>query len=104
MNEQDWRAVLPDVNEEDVEQAIRWCQDIVNCLVRYAGKTQEEAERIVVSSYISKFLDEDPDYIFREIPYYWAMELLYGRGNALWYKDEKLWPPPSDYQLPESDE
>lgn len=102
MNAEDWRTLLPDVDEEDVEQAVLWCQDIVACLVKYAGKTQKEAERLVVSSYIPEFLNDEVDYVFREVPYYWAMVLLYGRSNQLWYKDEDLWPPPDDYREPYS--
>jgi hypothetical protein len=101
MNEENWRALLPDVDKEYIEQAILWCQDIVNCLVRYAGKKQKEAEQLVASSYIPEFLNKDAGYVFHEIPYYWAMELLYGRSNELWYKDKKLWPPPSNYRFPE---
>ncbi len=102
MNEQDWRALLRSVDEKYIEQAVLWCQDIVNCLVRYAGKTRKEAERLVASSYIPKFFNDDACYVFREVPYYWAMTLLYGRSNPQWYKDEKLWPPPSDYRAPYS--
>jgi hypothetical protein len=102
MNEQNWRALLPDVDDEYIEQAVLWCQDIVNCLVRYAGRTQKEAEQLVASSYIPEFLNEHVGDVFREIPYYWAMVLLHGRSNQQWYKDKNLWPPPSDYHIPQS--
>jgi hypothetical protein len=100
MNARDWRELLSDVDEKYIEQAVLWCQDIVNCLVRYAGRTREEAEQLVSSSYIPQFLNEDVNYVFHEIPYYWAMVLLYGRSNLQWYKDKKLWPPPDDYSIP----
>lgn len=50
MNVQGWRELLSDVDEEHIEQAVLWCQDIVNCVVRYGGKTREEAEQLVVFS------------------------------------------------------
>ena len=100
MNAQNWCELLSGVDEEYIAQAVLWCQDIVNCLVRYGGKTREEAERLVASSYIPEFLVEDVGYVFHEIPYYWAMVLLYGRSNPQWYKDKKLWPPPHDYGIP----
>jgi hypothetical protein len=100
MNVQGWRELLSDVDEEHIEQAVIWCQDIVNCVVRYGGKTREEAEQLVVSSFISGFLNEDIGYVFHEVPYYWAMVLLHARSNQQWYKDRKLWPPPDDYRIP----
>lgn len=100
MNAEDWRILLPRVDEKYIEQAICWCQDIASCLVKYVGKTEEEAEQAVASSYIPQFLNEDVGYVFHEIPYYWAMELLYGRSNPQWHKDKNLWPPPGDYRVP----
>jgi len=100
MNAQDWRALLPHVSGEYVEQAVLWCQDIVDCLVKYAGEAREEAEQFVRASYIIEFLNEDVHYVFRDKPYYWAMTLLYGRANPQWYQDKTLWPPPNDYHGP----
>ena len=100
MNEQDWRKVLSNVDKENIEQTILWCQDIVNCLVRYGGKTQREAEQLVVTSFVPGRLSGDVSLIFHEIPYYWAMFLLHQDGNEQWYKDRKLWPPPDDYRIP----
>jgi hypothetical protein len=72
-------------------------QLIVECLVRYAGFDQQDAEQRVAQSTL--FRDESAlDIVLHEEPYFWAMELAHGRSdpNNYWFHDSRLWPPPPE--------
>ncbi len=69
--------------------------EIVRCLMQYGNIPQDEAQRLVEHSRILEYDNErGRTLIFHEVPYYYAMELLYGHTNPQWYKDPALWPPP----------
>ena len=73
-------------------------QEIFLCLVRYGGLSEEEARQKVNTDSLFELKNEMKlMLIFHEEPYYWAMGMLYGRSNPLWYKDPELWPPPAEY-------
>ena len=70
--------------------------EIVRCLVQYGGLPEDEAQHLVERSRVLEYDTEmGRSLIFHEIPYYYAMELLYGRTNPQWYKNPTLWPPPA---------
>jgi hypothetical protein len=70
--------------------------EIIVCLVRFGKLSREKAEELLIESKLLNNIKED-SVIFHEYPYYWAMQLLYGKSNPEWYLDQKLWPPPEDY-------
>jgi hypothetical protein len=71
--------------------------EIVKCLVSYGNITQEDAEKMLTTSSIYPMLtrsDDDIGILDHEIPYYWAMHILYAKEKPDWYQDRNLWPPP----------
>lgn len=72
--------------------------DILYCLATYGGLPNEEAERVLSETTLLDVKTQlDRDMLFRELPYYWAMELLYAEKFPNWHRDPELWPPPKDY-------
>jgi len=73
----------------------KYRNDIIQCLIRYGGLSEEEACQRLDESKLLKFEDEDEQELFyHEVPYYWAIGLLHGRNNPKWRLDPALWPPP----------
>lgn len=81
-----------------VDQKLQeYCNKIVQCLVRYGGLEEVEAQRLVHESEICEPKTEMArNMLFHELAYYWAMELLYASDNPYWWKDPALWPPPKE--------
>jgi len=74
-----------------------FCQEIVECLVKYGSLDESVAKEMVSGSKICEVNSEmQENLLFHETPYYWAMTLLYP-DNPYWYQDSKLWPPPKEY-------
>jgi len=72
--------------------------DVLYCLVKYGGLTRELAGKIVADSKLFEFdSPNEREMLFHELPYYWAMQLLYGKEFPEWHEDPELWPPPQDY-------
>ena len=72
--------------------------DMLYCLVKYAHLSREDAEALVAKSRLLEFdTPEEREALLHELPYYWAMQLLYGKEFPEWHKDPELWPPPPDY-------
>jgi hypothetical protein len=78
-----------------------YCCDIVECLVTYCGKTDEEALQLVNIIWKDGPIFDEYDLRLHEFPYYWAMGIAHhpvlGDDNPDWYHDRKLWPPPPEY-------
>jgi hypothetical protein len=91
---------IPQISGIDVEQELRiYTSEIKRLLIKY-GKTKDlEAERLINESGLFVDLDTEEDilYLFHEIPYYWAMELIHGSKNPKWFLDPELWPPPDNH-------
>ena len=73
------------------------CSEIKNILVEVCGKTEEEAVGLIGKFWKNRDdLDDDP-LVYEELPYYYAMSIIYGADNPRWYKDPNLWPPPKKW-------
>ena len=74
----------------------KYADMVVACLVKYGGLNESDARALVDELPI--IFKPETQYerllTFHEVPYYWAMELLFGKTNPSWYHDPKLWPPP----------
>ena len=91
---------LPRIPGIDTEEQLKeYHRIIVQCLIKYGGLDEQEAQRRIEESRLLSELDTEYDlmYLFHEEPYYWAMDILHSAGNPQWYRDPKLWPPPEDY-------
>lgn len=74
-----------------------FCQEIIDCLVKYGGLDEPVAREMVLSSKVCEVHTEmQENLLFHETSYYWAMTLLY-QDNPDWYQDPKLWPPPKEF-------
>jgi len=79
----------------------RYCNEIVNCLVQYAQKSEPEALAMVNDFW----RDDDPltedDLRLHEDPYYWAISILTlprSRSTGYdWTSDPDWYPPPKDF-------
>ena len=86
-------------NFDDAKELQSYKREISLCLVRYGGLSEAEARQKVATDHLFEVKNETQlMLIFHEYPYYWAMMMLYGQNNPLWYQDPKLWPPPDDYE------
>lgn len=71
--------------------------DVIWCLVHYGGLEETVARQLVDESHLLEVKDEmDRALLFHELPYYWAISILYMRKNPEWHKDPTLWPPPDE--------
>lgn len=84
--------------------------DIVVCLVIYGGLQENVARTLLAESELFDPDDlNDQSYrgmLFHELPYYWAMSLLYGPNGPHarqdhWWQDPALWPPPNELAHPD---
>lgn len=90
--------------EESDEQFIErmlttYRQEIKDLLMEYGDMSKEEAEFVQkpLWEWVKDFTTiESYLRFFHEVPYYWAMDLLYGKENPRWYLDPELWPPPAN--------
>ncbi len=71
-------------------------RDIIRCLQRYGNLSHVEAGALLERSKLLDGVTEESA-IFHELPYFWAMHLLYAETKPDWYHDPNLWPPPQDY-------
>jgi len=85
-----------------MDDEIRTHYDLtIECLVRYGGLSYEEAVRKVdASGLFHADTEAERLLILHEEPYFWAMELVYGRSDpqTYWFHNPHLWPPPPDYE------
>ncbi|NIW44566.1 MAG: hypothetical protein GWN14_07215 [candidate division Zixibacteria bacterium] len=72
-------------------------KDIIQCLIKYGGFEEKEAQQRIDESGLIPNLDDEValSNFFHEEPYYWAMYLI--QDDPGWYHNPKLWPPPKDY-------
>jgi hypothetical protein len=86
----------------------RYCELVVECLVKCCGKTEGEAVELVNRFWgdIPSFPDDD--YRLHELPYYSAMAICHhpilGDNTPEWWRDERNWPPPPEYSMPDLQE
>jgi len=80
----------------------KFCGRVCDALVRFAGKSQEEAAGLVLRFWQDLDDIEDDELIYHEAPYYYAMCIahhpLLGEGRDYWWQDESLWPPPPGWE------
>ena len=72
----------------------------LKCVMRYGGLEELEAKLKIDKSKVFEISTEvGRANLFHEEPYFWAMEILYGRNDPdnYWFKNPDLWPPPDDY-------
>lgn len=78
-----------------------YCCEVVDCLVNYCGKTQEESLYLVNFFWRDEPVFDEDDLRLHEYPYYWAMGIAHhwvlGDNQPEWYHDPQLWPPPREY-------
>jgi thymidine kinase len=78
-----------------------YCCEVVECLVIYCEKTQEEALRLVNDFWKHRSVFNENDLRLHECPYYWAMcmahHYILGDNYPDWDHDPQLWPPPKEY-------
>jgi hypothetical protein len=83
------------------EETYKYCCEVVDCLVTYCGKTQEEALELVNLIWKDEPIFDEDDLRLHEYPYYWAMGIAHhpilGDNKRGWYHDRQLWPPPPEY-------
>ncbi|MCB2153267.1 hypothetical protein KQI84_00145 [bacterium] len=81
------------------EESQKFFSEIVQMLMKYGEKTEEEAVDLVSRCWKDcDDIDAEGPLIYHEIPYYYAMCILHhpvlGDGNVEWYLDKSYWPPP----------
>ena len=77
----------------------KFFEEIVRCLVEYGNLEYDEAvEQLHHAGVYDEMEDKDTvevnPVVGHEMPYYWAMVILYQEDDPLWYKNPKLWPEP----------
>jgi hypothetical protein len=82
-------------------ETYEYCCEVVNCLMTYCKKSQEEALGLVNAYWYEKIIFDEEDCRLHEYPYYWAMcmtdHYIQGEIRRDWWHDPKLWPPPKEY-------
>ncbi len=88
---------------ETTEETLEYCNEIVSCLIEFAGKSQNEAESLVNEYWSDEPIFTDDDFRLHEDPYYWAMCIIHdskiGSNNPNWTRDKKFWPPPKSFTI-----
>jgi len=75
----------------------RFCQEIIECLIKYGDLGEDQAKKLVSDSKICETSGEkELELLLHEPPYYWAMTILHS-DNPEWYRNPKLWPPPKEH-------
>ncbi len=77
------------------DETYKYCCEVVDCLVTYCKKSQEEALNMVNAYWHEKLTFDEEDYLLHEYPYYWAMCMEY--PGISWEYNPQLWPPPKEY-------
>ena len=80
----------------------RYSEEVVDCMVKYAGRSQEQAivllNRFMLESPFPLSVFDDNNYMLHEDPYYTAMCIIHhpvlGDNRPNWHGDPNLWPPP----------
>lgn len=80
------------------DEVQKFRENVIKCLVHFGNLSEDEAEKRVEATQFFKNLETEGERaaLFHEIPYYYAMVILYDDANPLWYKNPALWPPPLD--------
>ena len=79
-----------------------FCEDIVRCMVVYGGWDEERAQRRLDESGLCAPENNRTEMaravFFHDLPYFWAMGLIYAHDNPQWFNDPELglWPPPEE--------
>lgn len=78
-----------------------FCARIEAALMRFCGKSEDEALRLINGYWGHRSrLDDDP-LLFSEPPYYYAMCMAHhptlGDNRIDWQEDPALWPPPDGW-------
>jgi hypothetical protein len=86
----------------ELRSVTRWrLSEIVYCLTNYPQVSQQDAYEMVISSkYLEQLLDENPESLQTESPFYWAMVLA---QKGMWWHDEQLTSQSEDYRLNRED-
>lgn len=83
-----------------------FCDEIIHCMVVHGGMDETMAyQKLEQSGLCSQENTADAmsrALLFHEIPYYWAMHLIYGNDDPQWFNNPALglWPPPEDVGPP----
>ena len=76
----------------------KFFEEIVRCLIEYGNLNHEEAIKLLHRSGVYKEADDkdtvELNIAAHEMPYFWAMVILYEEHNPDWADDPKLWPEP----------
>jgi hypothetical protein len=81
------------------------CEEIIECLMVYGGLEESAARTLLAESEICA-----PErlatqmarlMLMHELPYYWAISLLYKEQDYWWNTIPGLWPPPDEYLGPD---
>ncbi len=83
------------------KETYEYCVEVVQCLVLYCNKSEEEAIELVNKDWKDDGPFDENDYRLHEEPYYWAMcichDRVLGDNRPDWFRDPALWPPPKEY-------
>jgi len=78
----------------------RYCDEIVWCLVEFAGKDEHTVIRLVNQLWGTDPFDDQDDRL-HESPYYWAMAIAHhptlGDNQPEWWRDPELARPPAQF-------
>jgi hypothetical protein len=84
------------------EKAEQHCQRVKEALIRFCGKTDHDAERLVIEYWSDQSDIEADELLYHEPPYYYAMCIAHhpkiGDNKPDWHKDSALWPPPDGWK------
>ena len=88
-------------NFATTEDTYPYCCEVVDCLVTYCNKTQEESLCLINLFWKSDSVFDEYHLRLHEYPYYWARGIAHhpvlGDNKPEWYHDSQLWPPPAEY-------
>jgi len=78
-----------------------YCEEVVNCIVKYGNKPEAAAVELVNLFWKDKKEFFELDFRLHEDPYYWAMCIIHDRSigdnRPHWEKDPALSPPPKEF-------
>ncbi len=80
-----------------------FCGRIEQALMRFCGKTQDEAVSLIAAYWQHRDRIDDDPLLFSEPPYFYAMCMAHhptlGDGQVNWHEDPELWPPPEGWEF-----
>ncbi len=92
MSKSDFRQLLP-----NIDATTEWfLKETVYCLVFYADMSEDDAHKVLIASNLIDLVKDDPQWMWREPAFHWAMCILHG-FDAYWWHDKQLWKLHNDY-------